>query len=170
MIPKIAILDASSAIILYKAGLHAILVDTYTVVLSVSVFNEITGNPYPGSREYKQLAEEQRIFVREKPNALEKEGMGGFGAGEYDTIQLFYNGMGNFIITDDGSAARYCTGEGIPFINALLFPVVLGVAGIKNDGYCQQAMEKIIEHGHYSPEIVDYARNCDADTIQFALP
>ena len=102
--------------------------------------------------------------------ANEKEGMGGFGAGEYDTIQLFYNGMGNFIITDDGSAARYCTGEGIPFINALLFPVVLGVAGIKNDGYCQQAMEKIIEHGHYSPEIVDYARNCDADTIQFALP
>ena len=48
-------MDASSAIILCKANLHHIVSEMYNVVMSRSVYDELTNNSYPGATEYQQL-------------------------------------------------------------------------------------------------------------------
>ena len=163
-------MDASSAIILYKAGLHSLLARTYNIVLPTSVYIEITAKPYAGSREYEQLAEGNKIGVQENTDSQKITGMERLDTGEYDAIQLFYNGVGSFIITDDGPAARYCKKAGVPFINALLFPVILRFAQIKDDDFCVEAMERIIENGRYSYDIISFAKKCSQESITFAIP
>jgi len=163
-------MDASSAIILCKAGLHILLPEIYDIVLPESVYREITAKPYSGSDEYKQLVAGQHVRVQGTPDQQERPGMAGLDTGEYDTILLFYAGLGDFIITDDGPAARYCKKEGIPFINALLFPVVLRLAQIKDDDYCRKSMEIIIEEGRYSQQVITFAGQCRIESIAFAIP
>lgn len=170
MLRHTAIIDASSAIILCKAGLHDLLAETYDIVLPESVYQEITANTYAGAEEYKQLASRQKIRVLENPEQNEKPGMAALDAGEYDAIRLFYAGLGKFVITDDGPAARYCKKENVPFINALLFPAVLRFARIKDEQFCRRTMEKIIEKGRYSSEVIEFARKCRQEHIAFALP
>lgn len=168
---KTVILDASSAILLCKSGLHDLLTETYDLVLSESVFREITANPYAGSAEYKQLAAEGVIRILANQDQQKTPGnMIGLDAGEGDTIRLYLSGIGYFIITDDGPAARYCNKQGIPFINALLFPAVLMFAHRKDAHFCRRAMEKIIATGRYSPKVIAFARRCRRETIAFALP
>jgi len=167
---KTAIMDASSAIILYKAELHALPVEMYDIVLPASVYREITENRHEGAEEYKQLAAGRKLKVAESPIFPEKPGMKGLDTGERDVIGLFHSGLGEFIITDDGPAARYCKREGVPFINALLVPVILRFALLRDDDFCCRAMEKIIASGRYSGEVKRYARECSREAIAFALP
>ncbi len=170
MTTKIAIIDTSSAIILYKAGLHILLTEVYDIVLPESVFAEITACPYDGSREYKQLAAEQKIRILNRPHREKRCITTGLDRGENDLIQFFYAGTGNFVIIDDGPAARYCTRQGVPFINALLFPVILRIARLQGEMFCRRAMEKVIEAGRYSQKIIDYAASCQTADIAFAIP
>ena len=167
---KIAIVDASSAIILCRAGLHLLLAGTYDIILPASVFREITARPYAGSAEYKDLAGAGKVRIEENNVLLTEPGMAVLDKGECDAIHLLNSGRGDFVITDDGPAARYCSKEGIPFINSLLFPVILQMAHIKNNDFCQRATEKIKRNGRYSNEIVDRARKCRGDSIMFAMP
>lgn len=163
-------MDASSAIILFKSGLHALLVEIYDIVLPDSVYREITVNPYRGAEEYKMLVAGQKIRVQDSQDQQERQGMDGLDRGEHDAIHLFYAGLGEFIITDDGPAARYCRKAGIPFINALLFPVVLRLAQIKDEDFCRKSMEIIIEEGRYSQQVISFAGQCRIESIAFAIP
>ena len=170
MLARTAIMDASSAIILCKAGLQTLLAEIYDIILPESVYREITANPYTGSEEYKRLVAGQKVRVQRTPDQQGMPGMAGLDTGEYDTILLFCSGLGDFIITDDGPAARYCKKAGIPFINALLFPVVLRLAQIRDDDYCRKSMEIIIEQGRYSQQVITFAGQCRIESIAFAIP
>lgn len=169
MSPKKAVVDASSAIILCKSGLHTLLVDVYDIILPASVYREITVNRYGDAGEYKRLAAEGKLRIEEIP-AQQAAEFNGLDTGESDVIQLYYAGRGEFIITDDGPAARYCRRAGVPFINALLFPVILRYALIRDDDFCRRSMEKIISTGRYSQAVISFARECPRETIAFALP
>lgn len=167
---KTALLDASSAIILYKAGLHNLLIKIYAIIMSGSVYREISINPYAGSEAYSKFVSLQKIQVQEILDQKNASEMRGLDRGEYDTIALFRAGSGDFVITDDGQAARFCKREGIPFINALLFPVIIKFARIKDEKFCQRSMEKVIETGRYSDEVINFARDCDEEILSFAIP
>lgn len=170
MTGKKAILDASSAILLYKVGLHYQLAEMYDVVLSESVYREITANRYAGAAEYTALSTGQKIRIMANPQIPDGLGKTGLDAGETDTIHLFISGKGDFIITDDGPAARFCSRQGIPFINALLFPVVMQFSDKVDELGCRKLMEKIIAVGRYLEKVIAYARNCPREAIDFALP
>ena len=116
------------------------------------------------------MAERGQIRVQSDPALRERPGMAGLDSGESSAILLFYAGQGDFLITDDGRAARYCRKSGIPFINALLFPVVLQLAGLWDDAASRRAMAEILETGRYSSRVVAFARECGKQDIGFALP
>jgi hypothetical protein len=170
MSSRTAILDASSAIILCKSNLHSLLISLYDIVLPESVYKEITAYQHTDAAEYRRLAQEGRVRVWKGPLSEKDLGLKRLDTGEYDVIRLYLGGMGDFVITDDGQAARYCKREGIPFINALLFPAVLLFARIRNEEFCLRAMEEIIGNGRYSGEVIALARECSKETIAFALP
>ena len=92
------------------------------------------------------------------------------GRGEAETIQLYNSGRGDFIVTDDGAAAKLCKRGDIPFINALLFPVVLKYTETRPDDFCNRAFGMITDIGRYSDDVIDYASRCDKKEISFALP
>jgi len=167
---KTAVMDASSAIILYKAGLHHLLTEMYRVVLPHSVYYEITGNEYAGADEYERMVAEQKMIVKEIPADSHVHRIRALDRGEEDTIRLYLAGEGQFVITDDGRAARYCRTAGIPFINALLVPVVLRFTGRKSEDWCRKAMDRVVNAGRYSKEVLFFAGSCSREQVRFAVP
>ena len=164
---KRAIVDASSFIILHRAGLLPVLVEMYNVILAASVYQEITANAYSGADVCEHLVNEKKIRVENVafdtlPHNLDR--------GEAETIQLHKAGHGDFIITDDGAAARFCTQEKIPFINALLFPVALKHTGNRTADFCNIAFETILKIGRYSGEVINFASQCEREEIYFVFP
>ena len=166
---KSTIVDASSAIILDKAGLLHLLVRTYRVVLAGSVYQEITVKSDSCAEECKRLVQEKKVNVCDQP-LVNYSTSQGLDRGEAETIELFKTGVGDFIITDDGSAAKYCKKEGLPFINALLFPVILKHAEVSPSAFCNRAFEDVMGIGRYSDKIITFAHNCQEQDIAFALP
>ncbi len=57
------LLDASSAILLAKTEFHGIMAASYSILMSDSVFDEITRKELPGSDEYKELLQDKRLRV-----------------------------------------------------------------------------------------------------------
>ncbi|MCB2181884.1 MAG: hypothetical protein KQH63_07655 [Desulfobulbaceae bacterium] len=171
---KTALLDASSAIILFKVDLHSIISEMYDVIMPASVYNEITDHPYPGAEEYRHLLAENKFTLQgtlpEIPSKSTEPGFRKLDRGEHDIIQLYYAGPGDFIITDDGAAAKYCKREGIPFVNALLVPVILKFAAMTDTFSCRESMDKIMNQGRYSSTIISFAENCRKEELSFFMP
>ncbi len=169
-----ALLDASSAIILYKANLHSIVSEMYNVVMSKSVYDEITGNSYPGAEEYQQLLADNKITIPAPlpvtPHEPAIPCLNNLGPGERDIIQLYYAGHGDFVITDDGAAAKYCKREQIRFINALLIPMVIKCIGKQSDAYCLAKFHKVRNIGRYSRWVINFAEKCEREELFFFLP
>lgn len=171
---KKILLDASSAILFAKADFHIIVALNYSVLMSESVFAEITRKRLPGSREYEKLEYEELLIVLPRQEsapikdvdiALHK-----LDHGEYDTIRLFFAGHGDFVVTDDGAAAKYCLNKNIPFVNSLLMLRILFQSGkIENSTY-KTGFRKILSLGRYSEKIIRYARSCPEQELSFFLP
>jgi hypothetical protein len=74
-----ALVDSSSAIILYKANMHLVVCTMYNVVLSTSVYAEITGNSYPGAQAYQQLLADKKLTLQTPLiSPLRKPALSGF--------------------------------------------------------------------------------------------
>lgn len=166
-------MDASSAIILYKANLHLIVCEMYKVVMPTSVYDEITGNFLPGAEAYQQLLAEKKFTIQVPCDSTHQNpalpDILTLDKGERDVIELYYAGNGDFIITDDGAAAKYCKREQIRFINALLIPPILRFSGEKNNAYCQTAFNTIKSIGRYSRWVINYAEKCEKEDLSFFL-
>lgn len=172
---KKCLLDASSAILLFKCGLFESLMQTYRVQMAAFVFSELTIDGYPGARQFKAARAAGALAII--------NGIGGEVAyqdqigpgnkldrGEYDTICCYQAGKGDFILTDDGDAARYCRDQGIPYINSLMFARLLYVCGrLQADDY-RRRFAALVRKGRYSPEIVEVARNSDKAALSVFLP
>lgn len=172
---KKILLDTSSAILLFKAGLVNELTNVYHVFVTGSVLQELTRENHPGAATFfeyfflqkiRGIGEGDILFQSEIPTASLRS----LDQGELDTIMSFASGNYDFIITDDGKAARYCKENGLPFINALLFPRLLNFAGLISRQDSNDKMDAIVHSGRYSKEIVEWARSCRKESLTFAIP
>lgn len=170
---KRAIVDASSAIILYKAGMFGRLVDTYRVVMAPAVLSELTLNGYPGSEYFKTVGHRQAVSVvsgngfsaRPYPPRLLR-----LDRGERDTIGCYIDGCADFIIIDDGRGSGFCSDNGLCFINALLFPKVLFLSGRSSAADCKEKTARIVQIGRYSQTIIEAGAAMDFGELAFFLP
>lgn len=168
------LLDASSAILLAKAGLHEMLAEGYKNLMADSVFHEITRKSLPGSGEYMQMSKAGRVdvvpVVRAPKYCTVDESLHRLDRGERDTILLFYNGGADFIITDDGSAARYCLRYRVPFVNSLLLLRIFCQSGMITDSHYEKSFGTLLSHGRYSTKVKEYVRGCSDGELLFFLP
>ncbi len=171
---KPVLVDSSSAIILFKSGSFEQFSDYYRVIIPPSVYSEVTREGYAGSNEFIKYHDQCRFYVYAGSGPGDigesyKPEMKGLGAGEKDTILLYYYGTGDMIVLDDGRGAAYCKNHGIPYINALLVPRILCMAGLIIQEERDRMMKRIIECGRYSQKIIEYARFCDDGKLAFAM-
>ena len=171
---KKIILDASSAILLFKTGLCEQLFEVYQVFITESVFNELTQSERPGKIEFQEWLADNRFSVTpvHEEGALQKvrrSQFSGLDMGEADTIRSFEKGYADFILTDDGRAAGYCKKNAIPFINGLLVPKVLCFSHKISADTCNNKMEFLINIGRYSERIITWAMDCPKESLDFFL-
>ncbi len=163
---KTALIDTSSAILLYKADLFDKLVETWQIVVADAVFEEMTIPGYPGAEIFEQAVWEGQVRLQgfhadrlpEPHDRLLQEKKP--GRGEYETLGLYLCGTGNFVIIDDGKAAAYCRDHGILYINALLFPRILYLSGEISGRVYRNRHRQLVETGRYSPQIIAWALAC----------
>jgi predicted nucleic acid-binding protein len=172
---KKTLLDASSAILLFKAGLLKELTNVYHVFVTGSVLQELTRKNHHGTDTFLRYVSLQKIRVMDGEEfssncEISVTSLRSLDQGERDTIKCFEFGNYDFIITDDGKAARYCKENGLPFINALLFPRLLVFAGFMSWQESNDKMDAIISFGRYSTKIIEWARSCQKESIPFAIP
>jgi predicted nucleic acid-binding protein len=172
---KKSILDASSAILLFKVDLLKELTDVYHVFVTRSVLQELTRRNHQGADTFQRFTSLKKIRIIDLENVLLKCKNSGdslcfLDKGELDTIKCFGAGDHDFIITDDGRAARYCKKNGLPFINGLLFPRLLYFADLISWQESNNKTDAIIDIGRYSTEVIEWARNCQKESLSFAMP
>jgi predicted nucleic acid-binding protein len=172
---KKSILDASSAILLFKVDLLKELTDVYHVFVTRSVLQELTRRNHQGADTFQRFTSLKKIRIIDLENVLLKCKTSGdslcfLDKGELDTIKCFGAGDHDFIITDDGRAARYCKKNGLPFINALLFPRLLYFADLISWQESNNKTDAIIRIGRYSTEVIEWPRNCQKESLSFAMP
>lgn len=162
-IMKTALCDASSLIILYKAGLVRAFVVRYRVVVPASVFEELVIKGKTGAERFRAYCAEGSITVEDGLSFADVQIP--LRGGEAECVRLYRAGRGDFILTDDGKAADYCRASGIPFINALLVPKLLLHAGILTEVTCADAMQRVRRFGRYARWVVDYAERAGLDEL-----
>jgi hypothetical protein len=172
---KTVLIDTSSAILLFKTRLAGWLVHLYPTAIMPSVFDELTRYGYDGAEYFAALCARQRIRVlKPRFNGPDEgrppAGMPALNPGERDTIRQYEAGGGRFIIIDDGKAARYCLKQGLPFINALIFPKVLHHIGRLSASDCTDRFQQLVRCGRYSSQVIEQADHCPAGTLQHFSP
>ena len=103
---KRVIVDSSSAILLYKTDLFRNLTDAYNVILPESVYHEISIDGYKGSKYFKSYYKDSKLTLA-TPESDENYNIK-LGKGERDSILLFYQDYGDFVILDDAKGAKFC--------------------------------------------------------------
>ena len=172
---KCAIIDTSSAILLYKVRLFDRLIDTYKIVMAVSVFHELGVDGHAGAELFRRWGAEQAFRVLE-PDPLSTRPSVDFknrlpsGAGERDSLTLYLQGAGDFVIVDDRAAAVTCQTLGIPHINALLVPKVMFLAGCCSQDTFRNTTEGLISIGRYSERVLRTAERLSDTSMQGFLP
>jgi predicted nucleic acid-binding protein len=165
--------DASSAILLEKAGLFTTVSKAFRIVFPVSVFNEITRPGYPGSAFFTKALENglvDVVFGSEKNRVSGYPRKNEMDAGERDAIRLFLERKQGFILTDDGRAAAWCRDHDLPFINALLVPKILGIAGWIPREDSMDKMVLLCRMGRYSQKIKDLAFSFTKKDLTLFMP
>lgn len=164
------LIDASSAILLYKAGLFESLLQYYSVNVAKTVVKEMTKTGYPGAAYFSAYCKKKMLTVHEADPPEAITGSASLHDGEKETIALFQQGTGKFIITDDGRAARFCKSNDIPFINALLLPRILFDNQMISPKAYHNQLNSISGLGRYSEKIINFARNCSKQELAFFKP
>ena len=159
---KKALVDSSSAILLYKAGLFQRLTEIYRVMLAEVVFAELTCDGYPGAEAFKESG--VTLFRVSAQTSVT------FGKGERDTIAGYLQGFGDFVLIDDGAAAKYCKEKSIPFINALLVPKVFYLAGAIGEDEQRSSTKFLMDLGRYSRKVIQYALDCGRRELELFIP
>ena len=172
---KCAIIDTSSAILLYKVRLFERLIDTYKIVIAVSVFHELNVDGHAGAGLFQRWRAEQAFRVLDPYSlstlqSVDVKDLLPSGTGERDTLALYLKGAGDFVIVDDRAAAVTCRTLNIPYINALLVPKVMFMAGRCSQDAFRHATEGLISIGRYSERILRTAERLSPTAMQGFLP
>jgi hypothetical protein len=166
---KQAIIDASSAILLHKAGLFARLAGVYRVRMAVSVYAEITRPGYPGAERFEDLCHQGRFAVIE-PRSRPGDRRVPLDGGERDTVIGYLQGKADFVIIDDGPGSGFCRASGIPYINALLFPRILFLRHMMVEADYRHKTDRILRDGRYAEKIVIFAAGAGPAQLEAFLP
>lgn len=167
---KTAVVDASSAILLFKAGLFDRLIRTYAVTFPETVWTELTAEGYPGAAEFRRAVRLRRAAVRSAPGDPLPPEAAALHAGEREAVGLFLSGVGDFLVLDDRRGALACRALSIPFINALLFPRVLWLSGRMAESGFRRATARVSAAGRYGPEVLAIAQNLGKTELSPFLP
>ncbi len=165
-----ALVDSSSAIILYKSDLFEKTAWFYRVIMARSVFRELAIPGRAGAEDCERHSREGIIAIMDaSPGGTFGDDGRGLDAGEGETILLYEEGAAEFIVLDDGKGVAWCRRQRIPHINALLVPRILKGAGIISAGECDEGMRAVMMHGRYSRRVIDYAYTCaDGELARFS--
>jgi hypothetical protein len=165
---KTVLIDASSAILLYKVELFDLMVQVHALAVSASVFQELTVPARCGAaafdRAYRNGAI-QRIDIRTEGSGSGPSWAAGLGEGERDTLLAYELIRADFIILDDRRGVRCCRDRQVPHINALLCPLTLYSAGRISADQCRHFFDRLTAVGRYSRTVVEYARQCTTDSL-----
>lgn len=161
---KTVVGDSSSIILLYKAGLVHVFLARYDLVVAASVYSELVRKGKDGADELGG------IFADRVVGAAVKNSVPGMGGGESDTVSLFREGVGDFVLLDDRKAAHFCQKEHIPFISSILFPRILFLTGHIAERACVEQMRILFELGYYSEKIKSRAENMTAGQLVKFFP
>jgi hypothetical protein len=168
---KPLLMDASSAILLFKARRLADLVARYRVLLPASVLAELTVSGRPGDRRFGDLVRTGSAHVLPPPDEepAPPSALHHMGAGERDCIRAFLGGHGDFILLDDGKGAGYCRRAGIPYVNALLVPRLLEPRS-PSPRRVLTDMQRIYSLGRYAPWVLSHAARLTPRDLSRFLP
>lgn len=136
----------------------------YRLIISGEVFKELVDGKKTGSEELRTLLHTQVC------KSAGRSRIQGLGAGESSVITLWNKEKGDFVILDDKKGANYCKANGIPFLNSLLMPRVLFLAGIIGDERCREATRQLVGQGYYSKKIITKAAALAAADLESFLP
>ena len=169
--------DASSAILLYRAGLFEQTAEVFSLVLTHSVFKELNRDGYPGAELFRDMAASRQIQILPAcPDLPSGQGMNGFSGmhkGERETIAQYLGPdtpLRSFILMDDGQGARFCHRHRIPFINALLVPKIFWYSGRMNETCARGKMETLTQLGRYSRQIISKAAALSQTDLAHFIP
>ena len=164
---KRALVDASSAILLYKADIFDAVAGVYRLSVVPAVLDEITVPGRSGADRFADYFDAKRVVLSESGgcNAAAAADTGNLDAGERDTILAFEERCADFIIIDDRKGAQYCRDRHLPYINALLCPKLLFLAGVIERQTCRSATDALIQNGRYSRSIISYAEKCSTKAL-----
>ena len=175
---KVSILiDSSSLMLTYSAGLLSDVIRWYEVLIPTSVYEEITVPDKPGAEYFQDLKKEGNLQILNSPAGLHlvkeeyKAELLKMGQGERDIMIHVLTGRGSFAVVDDLLAARFCVKCDIPFINALLLPKILHLAGVISLDEFRSSLSNLENRGRYSNGILARAKSFTAiDLEQFFPP
>ncbi len=173
-VKKCALIDASSAILLYKSDIFLHLLETFKIRMSASVFEEVTVQHHAGAVFFQDAVNDGRIRVISFANDLHgplnplPDGPA-LHRGERDTIGLQIMGCADFIIIDDGKGAAFCRNSAIPYVNALLCPKLLYFSGKLSRSRFMRKQDEILRLGRYSDAVARWAVNCSVKDLEFFL-
>ena len=170
-----ALIDASSAILLHKAGLIRPCCETFNLLMTDSVYNEVSVPDHPDAAGLRALIGQQPgICVLDDPAdpipACYAADLGRLHRGERNTLQHCLNGAARFVIIDDGKGVQVCRRLNIPHVNALLCPQLIHFSGRMPDA--RQAWfyrECIARLGRYSTEVIAWAETCERSALAFFI-
>jgi len=172
MTPR-ALIDASSAILLFKAGLIKACCQAYQLLMTRSVFIEVSVPAQPGAGEFHALSgQDPGVAILEDPagvlptNAADLQRL---HRGERDTLHHYLNGAARFVIIDDGKGVQFCRRHGIPHVNALLCPRLLYFSGRMPAPHARLFFARIARLGRYSTAVVKWADTCDKSELSFFI-
>ena len=170
---KKVFLDSSSAILMEKSDLLPLFFKVYDVSLTEAVYSELTNNQYPSAelfhKSYQQSCFEVRPLPEQKRDRHSKE-LDSLNLGERETIQQYFSGVADFIVLDDGKAARFCKREQVPFINALLFPKILQHSELLSKEDCRSRLDVLISIGRYSSRVLSIAEGMGEKELKRFFP
>jgi hypothetical protein len=171
---RTVLIDASSAILLYKGGLFAAMARAFRLTAVDPVSGELTREGYPGAETFAAaLADGRLVRLPSDAQTPEKrllQPCHRLHAGERATLAAMLDQRGEFVIIDDGPGAQFCRDHSLPHINALLCPRILRLAGRLPAAAAMDSMGRIRREGRYAPAILDFAENCEDDRLGFFLP
>ena len=169
---KAVLIDASSAILLFKTNWMVPLLDHYRVGIGPTVYREVTVPHRPGAAAFARWRQERRLALhpRNATTAKSPARSNRLDPGESECIALYEEGAGKFIIIDDGPAAAFCRRRAIPYVNALLVPRLLVPRPVRDRAGLQDAVLAIYAEGRYASWVLEYALTCPDENLAFFLP
>ena len=172
MTPR-ALIDASSAILLFKSGLVKACCEMFHLHMTRAAFDEVTVPSQPGAAELRALSGQRPgVTVLEDPSGRLPNSAADvqrLHRGERDTLHHYLNGAARFVIIDDGKGVRVCRRHGIPHVNALLCPRLLYFSGRIPAPHARLFFSHIAKIGRYSTAVVKWAGSCEKSELAFFI-